>query len=324
MKKNKNIVVIGGGTGSFVVLSGLKNYDCNLSAIVTMADEGGSTGKLRDEMGVLPPGDVRQCLVALSDADTTLRKLFLYRFNEGSLKGHNFGNIFLAALEKITGDFKKGLLEAQKVLSIKGKVIPVTTQKTRLFAKLEDGQIIKGEDNIDVPKHDGRLKIINAYLIPKAKANKDAIDAIKKADIIVLGPGDLYTSLVPNLLVRGINNAIKKSKAKKVFVCSLMTKFGQTNGFKSKDFVNIVEEYLGKNVLDYVLVNTKNPSRKLLEAYKKEKEFLVEDSLNENKYKIIRADLLKSGTVKKTKSDVIRRSLIRHDPKKLAKAILAV
>ena len=210
MKRNQKIVVIGGGTGTFVALSGLKKYEVDLSAIITMMDSGGSSGKLRDELGVLPPGDVRQCLVALAKSPKLLREMFNYRFEEGGLKGHTFGNIFLSTLTKTTGSMKMAIEEVGKILRIHGRVIPVTYDKSDLCIELEDGTIIEGETHIDeVESREKRAKIIRAFLKPEAKANPDAVTAIKEADAIIIGPGDLYTSIIPNLLVKGISAAIK-------------------------------------------------------------------------------------------------------------------
>jgi uncharacterized cofD-like protein len=234
-----------------------------------MADDGGSSGVLRDEYGVLPPGDIRRALVALSRSDKALRDLFGYRFRSGSLSGHSFGNIFLSTLEKTTGSFSMAVKKAHEVLNVQGMVIPVTLARTRLFAELENGEIIKGETNIDIPKHDPRLKIKKVSLMPPAKANPDAIETIKEADFIIIGPGDLYTSIVPNLLVEGISEAIKKSKAKKAYIVNLMTKYGETNGFDAGDFVGVIEGHLGKNVVDYFVMNKKEPAEDLLEFYKK-------------------------------------------------------
>ncbi len=305
----KKIVTIGGGTGTFVLLSGLKKYPVKISAIVSMADDGGSTGVLREEFGILPPGDIRRALVALSSAEELLAKLFSYRFQEGSLKGHSFGNLLITALERITGSFERAVEEAGKILHISGEVIPVTLSNTRLEAELENGEIIKGETNIDIPKHNGKLKIKKVWLHPKALVNKKAVSAIKNADLIVLGPGDLYTSTIPNLLVRGIVEAIQKSRAKKVFVCNLMTKFGETTGFQASDFLKVIEDYLGKNILDYFIFNSKKPTPTRLRKYAKEKAKLVE-------YK--KTDFAGKG-ISVIKGDFLReKGFIRHSSKKLA------
>lgn len=320
----KNIAVISGGTGGFTVLSGLKKYDCNISAIVTMADSGGSSGKLRDEYGVLPPGDIRQCLVALSTSDKAMRDLFNYRFESGSLKGQSFGNIFLTALTKVKRNFKDAVEEASNILRIKGKVIPVTTAKTHLHAILEDKTEIKGEHNIDEPEHDGSLKIERVFLHPKAKANPDAVEALKKADVIVIGPGDLYTSIIPNILVQGIPEAIKESNAVKIFVCNLMTKYGQTNNFSAEDHINILEKYLNDG-LDYVIVNVQSPEKEALKKYEKKhnvQPVRLSGKKISRKIKIVKANLLKSSVVKTQKGDTLSRSLIRHDADKLARQIM--
>ncbi len=232
----KKIVILGGGTGNFSVLKGLKNYDVDLSAIVSMADDGGSTGILRDELGVLPPGDVRQCLVALSDSSRLMRSLMNYRFENGGLGGHSFGNLLLSALEKVTGSFEKAVEEAGKILNIKGKVIPVTTHQVRLKMILNNRRILEGEKEIYLSQEiDQGYKSI--YLEPYPKANPHAIDEIANSDLIVIGPGGLHTSLIPNLLVEGVAVALRNSQAKKTFVVNLMNRKGQTTGFKVSDYL---------------------------------------------------------------------------------------
>lgn len=310
----KNIVVIGGGTGTFTVLSALRKYNnLNLSAIVSMADDGGSTGKLRDELGVLPPGDIRRGLVALSASDKLMRDLMNYRFKNGCLEGHNFGNLLISALEKITGDFKKAILKAGEILAIRGQVIPVTCGHTHLCAELENGKIIKGETNIDIPKHDGRLCIKKVFLKPVVSATREALQTITEADLILIGPGDLYTSIIPNLLVKGISRAIAKSRAKKVYLCNLMTKFGETNNFKVVDFVKTTENYLGEDVLGFVIYNNHRPAAKRLIKYAKLNSEFVEYNKNnfkKNKIKFIGADL------------IVDKGLIRHNQDKLSKVII--
>ena len=310
-KKRQKIVVIGGGTGAFTVLSGLRKFPVDLAVVVSMADDGGSTGILREEFGVLPPGDVRRALVALAHSDNRLlSRLFNYRFEEGGLKGHNFGNIMLAALERVTGNFKDAVAEAGRILGIQGEVLPVTFDNVRLFAKLEDGTTIQGETNIDIPKHDGGLAITKIWLEPAAGANKDAIRAIRGADLVVIGPGDLYTSVLPNFLVKGISEAVCKSKGKKIYIANIMTKWGETHGFTAAHFVVSLEHYLGGKYIDYVLINTTRPSPERLRRYEKESaEFVTKGALTKNP-KHIFGNFLRP------------RGFIRHDPETLAKTLV--
>jgi len=323
--KKPHIVIIGGGTGTYVALMGLKKYPVDLTAIVTMMDSGGSSGKLRDELGVLPPGDVRQCLVALAKSSKRLRDLFMYRFEEGELKGHNFGNIFLSAMEKVSGSMESAIEEVGDILRIQGKVVPVTYTNSELCVELENGETIIGETHIDEVKEKlNRPKIVRAFLKPHAKANKDALSAIQTADLIIIGPGDLYTSIIPNLLVDGIPRALQKAQAKKVFVLNLMTKHGQTTKYTASDHLRDLEQYLGKNVIDYVLLNTQKPAMEALEWYKQYNEVQVKDDLETTPYTIIRAELLKDKIVGKSASDTLKRSIIRHDSDKLAKEIIQV
>lgn len=311
----KRIVVIGGGTGCFTVLSGLKKYPIQLSAIVSMADNGGSTKILREEFGILPPGDVRRALVALSQSEKLLSDLFNYRFNEGRLSGHNFGNILITALERIKGNFEKAIKEAGKILNIKGEVIPVILENTNLYAVLEDGQIIEGETNIDIPKHDPHLEIKKVYLRPQVKANKKAKSAILRADLIVIGPGDLYTSIIPNLLAKGIPEAIKKSRAKKLYVCNLMTKLGETNHFTDLDFIKEVEKYLGGKLLDYVIFNNQKPSSARIAKY--EKEGAIPVKYNRRNFPGRKPEIIEGNFLRK-------KGFIRHDSHKLAKTLLKI
>lgn len=315
-KSDKKIVVIGGGTGVYTVLTGLRPYFDNLTAIVTMADDGGSTGVLREEFGILPPGDVRRALVALSASDNRmLSELFSYYFKEGvGLTGHNFGNLMLAALERMTGNFETAINEAGKILMAKGTVVPVTLEHSQLYAELENGEIIKGETNIDIPKHDGHLKIRKVWLDPIVKINVNARKEILGADAVVLCPGDLYTSLMPNLLVRGMKESLKKTKGKVIYFTNLMTKFGETNHFQSSDFVRAVSQYLGPDALDYVVVNNTKPNPHRLSDYVKEKADFVDPDFENFKALKIKAVPMKA--------DLIRaRGFLRHDPEKVARAI---
>lgn len=319
MGKKPRIVVIGGGTGTYQVLLGLREYPVDLAAVITMSDSGGSSGRLRRELGVLPPGDARRALLALSGfrlKKKTLNTLFNFRFNNGELAGHSLGNLLLAALTQITGRTDLAISEAAKILEVSGQVLPVTTNKTELVAHLKDGTIIRGETNIDVREVKPNIPVEEVYLSPRGKIFSGTKKAILEADLIILGPGDLYTSIVPNLLVSGVNPAIKKSKADLVLVMNLMTKHGETDGFKTSDFVGEIKKYLGpaKDKLIFALVNRKiKATPKILRWYKKYK---AEPVIND----------LSVG--KKNDLEVIIRSfsqkgnLLRHDSQKLARAIM--
>ncbi|MDP3741362.1 MAG: YvcK family protein [bacterium] len=322
----KNIVIIGGGTGTFTLLSGLRKFPTNNSVIVSSADDGGSTGKLRAELGVMPPGDIRQCLVGLSYTDETLRDLFNYRFDKGTLNGHSLGNIIIAGLEKSTGSIEKAIIEAARLLNVRGQVVPVTLYPTQLTATLENGKKIVGEHNIDEPSYakasEGTARIKSLSLRPNTSANPRAFGLIESADVIIFGPGDLYTSTIPNLLPKGMATAIKKSKAMKVLVVNIMTKWGQTHGFKASDFVRELEKYLTPAKLDVVIVNTQKPKLEHLSHYKKEKAEFVENDLSKiTGIKVIARALLDGNSHQKNNADVLKRSLLRHDSDKLAKVI---
>lgn len=314
-KSNKKIVVIGGGTGVYTVLNALRNDFENLTAIVTMADDGGSTGILREEFGMLPPGDIRRALVALSFSDNKMMaELFAYRFEEGiGLTGHNFGNLLITALHRITKDFEKAIHEAGKILRIKGRVIPVTLKSTKLMAELEDGRIIQGETNLDIPQHDGHLRISRLWLKPSAEINLSAKKAILEADLVIIGPGDLYTSIIPNLLVGGMRDALKKTHAKVAYFVNVMTKFGETHGFAASDFVNVLNKHLGNGVLDFALVNNKKPSLQRLRGYIEERAEFVESDIK---------NIRTSKSILPLAMDLIRpKGYIRHDPEKVLRAI---
>ncbi|OHA47736.1 MAG: hypothetical protein A2806_01410 [Candidatus Terrybacteria bacterium RIFCSPHIGHO2_01_FULL_48_17] len=312
----KRIVVIGGGTGVFTVLVGLKRTSHKLSAIVTMADEGGSTGALRADFGILPPGDVRRALIALSPAEKTLSDLFSYRFEEGKgLEGHSVGNLLITALERMTGSFENAISEAGKILGAKGEVIPVTLEHVRLRAWLKGGGVVTGEHAIDVPMGRRIARIIRLAFTRKANANPRAIDTILRADLVVIGPGDLYTSVLPNLLVNGISTALRKTRGKVVYVVNLMTKRGETDNFTSRDFVDIIEKYLGGETLDVIVVNTAPPPARLLRLYR-EKGHVAPvahkpDFFPGKSFAVIEGKFIRSD-----------RRFIRHDSQRLARALL--
>lgn len=319
----KRVVVLGGGTGNFTVLRGLKKYPVDLCAIVSMADDGGSTGVLRDELGVLPPGDVRQCLVALSDSSRLMRSLMNYRFENGGLQGHSFGNLLLSALEKVTGSFEKAVEEAGKILSIKGKVIPITTHQTRLRMVLRNGKILEGEGQVYTCQEiDEGYQAL--YLEPYPKADDHALDELMNADMIVIGPGGLYTSLIPNLLVEGISKALRETEAKKVFIVNLMNKKGQTTHFKVGDYLQEISRFIGKDIFDFIIVNNTPPTRELIELYATEGTPVENDLLLHPR--VIAADLLDSHKVQQGVGDIFTqyRSFIRHDSQKLAQELMKI
>ncbi len=323
--KYPKVVVIGGGTGSFTLLQGLKKLTPNLTALVNMSDDGGSTGILRDELGVLPPGDVRQCLVALSDS-SSLRDLFNYRFSEGSLKGHSFGNLFLSAFEKMTDDFEKSIKLASEVLHITGQVIPITTDKAKLVLEQQDGEIVKGEFKI------GKLHFLGKtcpkiYHEPAANLTEAGRKAILEADIIVIAPGNLYGSLAPALTVSGIADSLQKTKAKIAYVCNLVTKPNQTDGFGVANYAAEIERFVGKPVLDYVIYNTDEPADRLLDRYTHDGEKIVQFDLNELSkmhYTAVGRPLIAKTPITHDAGDKIaaERSLIRHDSDVLARELI--
>ena len=324
-RKDLKIALIGGGTGSFTLLSTLKEYTKSIAALVNMADDGGSTGVLRDELGALPPGDVRQCLVALSSSPE-LRDLFNYRFEEGSLKGHAFGNLFLTALEKMTGDFAQGVEVASEVLNITGTVEPITLTNVKLAMRRQDGQEIHGQFAIaDTIFNDERPEF---WLEPDAEVNPKAVAAIMQADIVVVAPGNLYGSLAPALIVPGVGKALAKSRAFKVYVCNLVTKPGQTEGYSVSDFADEIERLAGQPFLDAVLFNTEQPDAVLLRKYAAEGELAVEydrEVLKDARYLAAGANLLSGQIWQNTKkSDPIaaKRTLIRHDSSTVAISII--
>ncbi len=267
LNKGAKIVAIGGGTGLSMLLRGIKKYTNNVTAIVTVGDDGGSSGRLREEMGILPPGDIRNCIAALADDEDMITELFQYRFKNGEgLEGHSFGNLFLTALCAITGDMVRAVKESSNVLNIRGVVLPATLDDMKLAAEFEDGRIVHGESNI--PEAHGKIKRL--FTEPEhCKALPEAISAIKEADLIILGPGSLYTSVIPNLLVDGIVEAISQSKAKKIYVCNIMTQPGETDNYSVASHINaLISHSNGKKIVDAVLVNDSLPDN-ISEGYAK-------------------------------------------------------
>lgn len=319
-------MTIGGGTGSYTILSGLKHLpDVSLTALVSMADDGGSTGVLRDELGVLPPGDIRQCLVALSEHTDVVRNLMSYRFSEGSLSGHSFGNIFLAALEKVTGDFAEGVEVASEILKVKGKVIPITKSQAELSICFKDTTCIKGEDTINHADLQ-TIGISSITYTDGVTLNPHAHDAIEGADIIILGPGNYYCSLIPNLIVGGFKEAIQKTEAKVIFPVNLTNKHGHTLNWKVSDYVRDIEVYLGRKV-DIIMLNKELPTEEQILLYKMEEGdgVLTVDDMGDD-VRVMREDLLYHDTITYPKTDIISgtRSFIRHDRNKFREVIAKI
>lgn len=312
--RGPRVVALGGGTGMPAVLRGLKEYTANLTAIVTVADDGGSSGRLKDDLGMLPPGDLRNCMVALADTESLMAELFQYRFESGELAGHSFGNLFLAAMEKATGDFVTGLRESSRVLAVRGRVLPATLDRVELRARLVDGRVLEGESQVG----QAPARIERVWLEPEdATPLAEAIEALEEADLIVLGPGSLYTSVIPNLLIHPIAEAIRRSRALRVLVANAMTQPGETSGYSVFDHVRAVEEHAGGPVVDVVLVN-RAPIPPAVEArYRQEGAEPVswgQDGSFPRRPALIAADLIQ----------VEADGVVRHDPAKLARTLLRV
>lgn len=319
-QKLKKVTVIGGGTGTFVTLTGLKEYPLDLAVVVSMMDSGGSTGRLRDQLGVLPPGDVRQCLVALSDTTDIWRQLFLYRFESGDLRGHNFGNILLSALEKVTTNYQQVIDTASQILHTQGQVLPVTFDKTKLCARYEDGSVITGEGLVD-DNQDANKKITQMFLEPIAHATPIALSRLADSDFIIIGPGDLYTSIVPVLLADGVKTMLTKTKAHLIFVMNLMTKLGQTTGYTAQKHLEVLSNYLGRKPEVIIMNNSVLPADILAWYQQNREQSVINDIKPETKIKVIEADLIDITPISQISADALTRSILRHEPHKLAKII---
>lgn len=265
----KKIVTIGGGTGNSILLRGVKNFTSNITTIVTVADDGGGSGVLREDLGMLPPGDIRNCLVALANTEPIMEKLINYRFSNGQLKGQSLGNLLIAAMNDICGDFNEAIREISNVLAITGKVLPMTLDNVKLFAELEDGSTIEGESNITFLNRKNGGKIKRVYTSPKLLLPlKESIDSIMDADIVLLGPGSLYTSIIPNLLVTDISQALKETKAEVVYILNIMTQPGETNGYSVTDHVVAIIDHANSNIIDKIVVNSKEVDKYAKYRYK--------------------------------------------------------
>lgn len=313
LEKGPRITAIGGGTGLSVLLSGLKEYTSNLSAVVTVADDGGSSGRIREQFDILPPGDIRNCLVALADAPSLMQDLFQFRFDSSSeLSGHSFGNLFITVMTKLTGDFEKAVKESSKVLAIRGQVIPSTLDNVSLAAKYKDGSTIEGENSIPKKKR----PIASVYLKPSdVQPTNEAIKAISEAQAIILGPGSLYTSVIPNLLIRGITDAIVQSPALKIYVCNVMTQDGETDGYSAYDHLKAIIEHSSPKIVDYCIVNSMTISKELLEKYRQDRSFPVYVDIQKIRqvgYRVIEDDIINA------------KDYVRHDPQKIARIIIGL
>ncbi|MBS5964498.1 MAG: YvcK family protein [Finegoldia magna] len=315
----KKIVTIGGGTGNSILLRGVKNFTSNITTIVTVADDGGGSGVLREDLGMLPPGDIRNCLVALANTEPIMEKLINYRFSNGQLKGQSLGNLLIAAMNDICGDFNEAIKEISNVLAITGKVLPMTLDNVKLFAELEDGSTIEGESNITFLNRKNGGKIKRVFTSPKLLLPlKESIDSIMDADIVLLGPGSLYTSIIPNLLVTDISKALKETKAEVVYILNIMTQPGETNGYNVTDHVVAIIDHVNSNIIDKIVVNSKEVDKYAKYRYKSIENstpIYITDEDRENMEKlgieIIEADICD-----------ISYDYIVHDSNKLMKTIL--
>ena len=309
--KGPKIVVIGGGTGLATMLRGLKKYTHNITAIVTVADDGGGSGVLREDLGILPPGDIRNCILALADTEPLMEELLQYRFKDGRLKDQNFGNLFLAAMDGISNNFEEAVQKMSSVLAVTGRVIPVTLDNMILKAKLKNGNVIEGESNIPKASLKFNSAIDEVFIEPKdAKAIKEALIAIDEADAVILGPGSLYTSIIPNLLVKEIREALNKTNALRIYVSNVMTQPGESDNYDATDHIKAINKHAKCKIVDYVLVNVGTISAELEEKYRKDNSTIV--NINEEEVTNLGIDIIKSDLVK------IRKGYVRHDEKKLA------
>ncbi len=307
------IVTIGGGTGNSTILKGLKQITKDITTIVTVADDGGGSGVLRKDLGILPPGDIRACLIALANVEPAMKRLMEYRFQDGILKGQSFGNLFLAAMVDIYGDFDRAIKEAGNVLAITGKVLPMTLEDVTLYAEMEDGSIIKGESNIGELTKDYPVSIRRVYLKPDgSKPVLEAVDEIINSDMVLIGPGSLYTSIMPNLLIKDIADALKSTKAKVYYICNIMTQNGETSGYSVYDHVNSINEHLGFKVIDKIIVNKERIPQEILRKYESKPVYLNnEDRKRLKEYEVEELNCYKNFNDK-----------VRHDYKEIGRFLL--
>lgn len=313
LNRGPAVTVIGGGTGLSVLLRGIKGVTSNITAIVTVADDGGSSGRIREDLGMIPPGDLRNCLVALADTEPLMEKLFQHRFGgDGGLTGHNFGNLFIAAMTEVLGDVEQALKESSKVLAVRGRVLPASTQKVRLWARMMDGSMVEGESQIPLVNK----RIDRVYLQPEETMPvESSLEAIRDADAIILGPGSLYTSILPNLLVRGVADTLRKSQAVKIYICNVMTQPGETDGYSASEHVKAILDHVGPGVIDYVVINNQNVAEDLQQKYADQGAYPVKNDVK----------AIEAMGIKAVQADVINETnLVRHDPLKLSRTIVSM
>ncbi|GFN34362.1 gluconeogenesis factor YvcK family protein [Tepidimicrobium xylanilyticum] len=320
LSKGPKVVAIGGGTGLSVLLRGLKEFTSNITAIVTVADDGGGSGILREDLGMLPPGDIRSCILALANTEPIMEKLLQYRFKEGRLKGQNFGNLFIAAMNDICGGFEEAIKETSNVLAVTGKVLPMTLEDVTLYAVLENGHTVKGESKIPLKNRELSSRIKRVYMEPEISYPLvETLKAIEEADLIVLGPGSLYTSVIPNLLVNNMVDTIYNAKAPKIYVSNVMTQPGETDGYTVLDHVNGILTHSREDFLDFVIVNIEKIPEEVLSKYASDGSEPVvlgkddEEILNSKGIQVIKENLID-----------IKKEYIRHDSKELSKILIEI
>lgn len=313
--KGPKIVVIGGGTGLSTMLRGLKYYTSNITAIVTVGDDGGGSGALREDLGMLPPGDIRNCILALADTEPLMEDLLQYRFTEGRLKGQSFGNLFLAAMDGVSDNFVGAVQKMSSVLAVTGKVLPVTLDDMKLMAQLDNGNVVEGESDIPEEAFKQKSKINRLMIVPEdAEPLEEALQAIKDADAIVMGPGSLYTSVIPNLLVKGIVSEIKKSSAYKIYISNVMTQPGETDGFKVYDHIKVLKKYGGKDIVDCVIANNGSISDDMKKKYKDKNSDIV--TIDREKLKDFGIEIVEKNLIK------VSKGTIKHDSDYLAQVLV--
>lgn len=315
------MVTIGGGSGQFALLSSIRDLErVSVTAVVSMTDSGGSTGRLRDEMGILPPGDVLKCILALSPHRESARELLLKRFESSErLAGHNAGNMLLTMLSQYTGSFPEGINALCEILNVRGTILPVTVDRATLVARLSNGERVFGERAIDLPRGNQREKIETVFLVPHhtetISVYPPVIDKISDADLVLIGPGDLYTSIIPNLLVPGVADALRQTPARLAYILNIMTKFGETEEFSGEDFIDVVEKHIGRKI-DEIIQNSQRPPPEVVEAYAAQKSIFVDfrdPRWIEETYRLVATNLLEDS-----------HGLLRHDAVKLAEALRRV